>query len=647
MPRRLTLLGLVLVLASAVLPAQGLRQRTRPAAEADPVSQDRAALSLRMTRAEFASVIRRDRSLHIAPSGAALYICKAPARAAVNTDTTTFVENTPFPEDQTFALNSRPGARRVIYLDFTGHVTRGTDWNDPELPEIVSPVFDLDGNPGAFSPREHAAIQSIWRQVAEDFAPFDVNVTTVDPGEGELAYAGPGDNLWGTRVVFGGSSDDWLGGGAGGVAFLDSFESAVDTPCFVFPDSLGGDTDSMAYAAAHEVGHTFGLSHDGIVGGDEYYDGHANWAPIMGAGYGRAVVQWSQGEYNGANNQEDDLALIARYAPYADRDIALSSATAPELKLGDFAGGIIGRRADTAWYRLELGDGQLNLNGEVAAPGVAANLKLRLALVDDRGATVRETAVGATMGTRLQADVTRGTYYLVVDGIGDGDPSTGFNDYSSLGRFRVSGSWPERPANVLPLAFTAGSTPLLGGRPLTVNFVGTNSIDIDGTIVGYEWNFGDGSPVSNLPSPSHTYATAGTYKASLTVTDDRGGVSPPALVDVVAAPRSVANRPIRVLSMTPSWVAVSRTAGQAQCLVRVVDSGGRPLPGVRVTATLEGLETSVVTAVTDRAGNATLRSASLSTRTRGTLTFRVREATLTGYTYLPTLDKVKSSTVRR
>jgi hypothetical protein len=79
----------------------------------------------------------------------------------------------------------------------------------------------------------------------------------------------------------------------------------------------------------------------------------------------------------------------------------------------------------------------------------------------------------------------------------------------------------------------------------------------------------------------------------------------------------------------------------------VVDSGGRPLRGVRVTATLEGLETSVVTAVTDRAGNARLRSASLPARTRGSLTFRVREATLTGYTYLPALDKVKSSTVRR
>lgn len=646
MLRRLVLAGLVLALGTSLLPAQGLRQRLRPAAEADEVTRDRAAVTLRMTRAEFAEVIRRDRSLHVAPSGAALYICKAPARAAVNTDTTPFVENTPFPQDQTFALNSRPGARRVIYLDFNGHVTQGTDWNDPDLPEIVTPVFDLDGNPGAFSAAEHAAIQSIWRQVAEDFAPFDVNVTTADPGEGELAYAGPGDNLWGTRVVFGGSSDDWLGGGAGGVAFLDSFESAVETPCFVFPDDLG-DADSMAYAAAHEVGHTFGLSHDGTLGGEEYYDGHANWAPIMGAGYGRAVVQWSQGEYNGANNQEDDLALIARYAPYADRDIALSAATAPELAVGDFAGGTLGRRADTAWYRLELGDGEIDLAGEVAAPGGGANLKLKLALVDADGATVAETPVGVTMGTRLRSGVTKGTYYLVVEGIGEGDPSTSFNDYGSLGRFRVSGTWPERPANILPLASTAGSSPLLGRRPLTVDFVGTNSVDVDGEIVGYAWDFGDGSPVSNLPTPSHTYADAGTYQVSLTVTDDRGGVSAPAVVEVVASTRAVANRPIRVLSMTPSWVALSRTAGQAQCLVRVVDSGGRPLRGVRVTATLEGLETSVVTAVTDRAGNARLRSASLPARTRGSLTFRVREATLTGYTYLPALDKVKSSTVRR
>jgi hypothetical protein len=104
---------------------------------------------------------------------------------------------------------------------------------------------------------------------------------------------------------------------------------------------------------------------------------------------------------------------------------------------------------------------------------------------------------------------------------------------------------------------------------------------------------------------------------------------------------------MRVLSMAPSWVSLSRTTGVAQCVVRVVDSGGRPLPGVTLTASVQGLDTATVTVVSDRLGNATLRSAALPASVRGTVTFVVRNVTLPGYTYLPALNKVGTSTVRR
>ncbi|MEO8140371.1 MAG: PKD domain-containing protein, partial [Gemmatimonadota bacterium] len=38
-------------------------------------------------------------------------------------------------------------------------------------------------------------------------------------------------------------------------------------------------------------------------------------------------------------------------------------------------------------------------------------------------------------------------------------------------------------------------------------------------IVSYSWNFGDGSPAGTGVSPSHTYATTGTFQVTLTVTD--------------------------------------------------------------------------------------------------------------------------------
>lgn len=57
----------------------------------------------------------------------------------------------------------------------------------------------------------------------------------------------------------------------------------------------------------------------------------------------------------------------------------------------------------------------------------------------------------------------------------------------------------------------------------TVTFDGTGSNDPDGTIVTYNWNFGDGTALSDGgPTPSHTYDTAGMYNVTLTVIDNDG-----------------------------------------------------------------------------------------------------------------------------
>ncbi|WP_216905048.1 zinc-dependent metalloprotease, partial [Synechococcus sp. CCY 9618] len=74
---------------------------------------------------------------------------------------------------------------------------------------------------------------------------------------------------------------------------------------------------SAAATASHEVGHTLGLTHDG-AGSTEYYAGHGgtgptSWGTILGAPYlgdDENLTQWSKGEYYGANNSQDDLAVI-------------------------------------------------------------------------------------------------------------------------------------------------------------------------------------------------------------------------------------------------------------------------------------------------------------------------------------------------
>jgi PKD repeat protein len=55
---------------------------------------------------------------------------------------------------------------------------------------------------------------------------------------------------------------------------------------------------------------------------------------------------------------------------------------------------------------------------------------------------------------------------------------------------------------------------------MTVTFTDT-STDPDGIIVGLLWDFGDGT-TSTEQNPVHTYAAAGTYTVTLTVTDDDG-----------------------------------------------------------------------------------------------------------------------------
>ena len=636
----------LLVLATSVS-GQGFFEKAQKARDADARRVDRAVERLRLSRPVLTDLAKRQSTLYLTEQGEAFYLCEIPAGVALGPETaadalvggdiSAFVRTTQYPANQTFKLHSRPGSRRMIYLDFDGHVTpAGGPWGG----RITSPAYDTDGRATTFSGAELGSIQQIWRQVAEDFAPFDVDVTTEEPGAGALGYSGPGDNLWGMRVVIGGSSSDWYKGGAGGVAFVGSFQRATEVPCFVFPKNLFG-FNAIAYAASHEVGHTFGLSHDGTTTGSEYYGGQGNWAPIMGAGYGKTVVQWSKGDYANANNQEDDLTIIASEAPYGNSDIAFTRETALELNRGDTAGGVIPRDSDQAWYRIIMTTGAVDIIGEVAGP--SPNLKLRLTLQDEAGNEVASTAVGTSMGARLRANVIAGVYYLIVEGIGAGDALTSYDGYGSVGRFRISGVWPR---NVAPLASAAGSTPLTGKAPLQVAFRSDASVDLDGTVTSYSWNFGDGSPTSTAANPTYTYTTPGTYQARLIVTDDLGGTSE-VITPIVVTNKTQANRTMSIGAAATSWLTVSRTVGRARAQFRIVDSGGRPLPGVTVTASMSGLSTGFQTAQTDRAGFATFFSDDLPSAERGSVTFRVHAATLPGHAYLPARNRISTATLRR
>jgi hypothetical protein len=142
-----------------------------------------------------------------------------------------------------------------------------------------------------------AAITEAFNRVAEDYRPFNINVTT-----NETKYNSAPFNKR-MRVVIT-TSYEWYGSGAGGVAYINSFTWGDNSPCFVFSSLLGYSVKNIAEAASHEAGHTLGLRHQSAYDAacvklSDYNwgqgTGEIGWAPIMGAGYNQNMTLWNSG----------------------------------------------------------------------------------------------------------------------------------------------------------------------------------------------------------------------------------------------------------------------------------------------------------------------------------------------------------------
>ncbi len=84
--------------------------------------------------------------------------------------------------------------------------------------------------------------------------------------------------------------------------------------------------------------------------------------------------------------------------------------------------------------------------------------------------------------------------------------------YPVLSNFSLSGGGSTNSPPTADFSFTT--------TDLTADFT-DQSTDSDGSVVAWEWDFGDGA-TSTEQNPSHTYSTGGAYTVSLTVTDDDG-----------------------------------------------------------------------------------------------------------------------------
>jgi hypothetical protein len=593
------------------------------------------------TAVAFRSACDHDHDLHFDSKGRPLYSCNM--KVQVGPDTTPVTSTPSYPLADTFKLHSRPAATRKIYLDFDGHVTPAGIWNDPTDPDLVNAPWSIDGSP-VFSDAEKAVVQETFRRVAEHFAPWNVDVTTEDPGVESLRKTSPADLNYGIRVVIGP-----VPGEAGGVAYLNSFNSTEDIPCFVFTVN-GFGANEIAGIASHEVGHTVSLLHQGNLNGtnpiaQEYFGGHGtgarSWSPIMGNGL-RPVNQWAKGEYQGANRTQDNLVAIANAGSgvplLADDhgDTRGTATIAPGLSVT--AGGVIGSSTDVDMIQINSGRGNLVITPKVSL--VAPNLRLQIRVLDSVG-TVLGTYVGDGTAGKMAPDPitvvipTEGLYYIELDGIGNGAGITeGYTDYGSIGYYSLTASWanpaPPPVANQPPVAnatLTANTNYNYQDQPgAMVNFNGTLSTDPDGIIMRYVWNFKDvyfgGTAGAAGATASYRYYAPGTYYPTLTVIDDRGASASTTVTVVVSGPNLVPTCSLALF--TGSFVRLNSIHDAASATILVQDQYGNPVRRALVYVSTSGLVSMKRTAIrTNDLGQVNISTPGFRRGARGTVVFTV------------------------
>jgi PKD repeat protein len=163
-----------------------------------------------------------------------------------------------------------------------------------------------------------------------------------------------------------------------------------------------------------------------------------------------------------------------------------------------------------------------------------------------------------------------------------------------------------------PVANAGG--PYKGTTGHAVSFQGSASTAPSGqTITGYAWNFGDGTSGSGV-SPTHTYASAGTYNVSLTVTDTAGLTGTAATTaQIVAPPNPLSIK--AVVSPAPNGAGWNNTPVTVSFICATTGSPIVSCPAPQ-TISSEVLGEVVSGTVTDVAGDKATASATVNLETK-------------------------------
>ena len=365
-------------------------------------------------------------------------------------------------------LNSLPGAPVTLTLKFDGYTDDSPDWiafrNSGSGP-IVTPAFDLDGDATTFNDEERRQIEEIWYRVAEDFSPFNINVTTIAPDSL--------DDFEDALVVIGGNGS-WAPP-AGGWGILNGFSTGGSNVSYVFSE-LFFNPHQITSAASHEAGHTFGLNHQSVYDGagnkvEEYNPGDPISGPIMGVGYSTTRDTWWLGTSTVSSTTiQDDMAALTKPANltlvHRTDDFGSTIAAASRLDVTSpsvAVSGVLDRNDDADVFRFETNSGPISFavngldvnriyNTQGLTPGTNADLILRL--YDANGLLIAEDNPTDSFSASLSVTVSAGSYFVEV---------TSTDDYGTIGEYDLTGDvipLPSTPVMVGPTGILSSLNPL-------------------------------------------------------------------------------------------------------------------------------------------------------------------------------------------
>lgn len=348
-------------------------------------------------------------------------------------------------------LSSFPSATATIYLDFDGHTVQSTVWNGGNS-------FYCSES-GMTDPQ----IIEAFNRVAEDYRPFNVNITT----DSTVFLAAPLNRR--IRIIIT-TTSAWCQG-VGGVSYVGSFTWGDDTPGFVFSDRLGPySPKQVGECCSHESGHTVGLAHQSRYGTvcsvpEEQYNsgsgsGETGWAPIMGNSYYKNMSNWNNGPTPyGCTNMQDNLSIITTQNGFTyrtdDYTEALNTGTY-SLPSGNFAvTGIITTNSDKDAFQFTLSQ---NSNAHITAIPfnvannyIGADLDIKLELYNSSATLIRTYDPASSMSVTIDTVLNAGTYFLKIDGTGN----VNAGEYGSLGSYTISGTSGALPVHSVELRGSA------------------------------------------------------------------------------------------------------------------------------------------------------------------------------------------------